>query len=538
MSATIQDRLTRLTSLSMDEREDLAADLTKAFDAAEKAEDTAAMESAVQGLERLDMYEQLLEEMDDEDDESDDADDSEDQDDESDGESDGESEDDQDDESDEGDAVDAVDTDDEDDAVDTASTQSEGVAMAASAVDPKDLDKSPLVASIGVTAFSGTDGGGYTAGQAFRSREDIAKAMTDRINATSGMPGSRAVVASLRANIPAERDLSNQDALLNQGKIDAILSEKAIVASGGFCAPLPVNYDVFGVGSTARPVRDSLPTFGATRGGIRYIAPPVLGSYTQALSLWTAANDANPTDPATKPTLKVNCAQEREATTDAVTLSLEFGNLMTRAFPELVQRHNQLSLIEHARFAEKILLSKISGLSSKVTTSHKQGTSRDLLSALARASAAYRNRHRIPRGIRLRAIMPDWTLDAIREDIASNMNVENLSISDAAVTRWFADRGISITFHMDDTFAAQTPGAELNDWGGDIKFWLFAEGALLFLDGGTLDLGIIRDADLVSTNDYMTFVETFEGVAKVGLEVLEVTSTTQVGLPAPASVTP
>lgn len=521
MSATTNERLGRLTSLSIDERESLAADLTAEFDAAESDEDTAAMETAVQGLERLDLFEQLLEEIDDV---SAEADDESDEDDEDDSEYLDLDEDD----------VDTPDSESEDS---DESTQSEGVAMAASAVEPN--EGGALTASVSVTAFAGTDITGYNPGQSFQSRTDIARAMSDRINTTAGMSGARAVVASLRADFDDARVLSNQDALQNQGKIDAVLSEQAIVASGGFCAPLPVNYDVFGVGSTARPVRDSLPTFGATRGGIRYIAPPVLGSYTQAISLWTAANDEDPTTPATKPVLKVNCAQESEATTDAVTLSLEFGNLMTRAFPELVQRHNQLALIEHARFAEKALLSKISALSSKVTTAHNQGTSRDLLGAVSRASAAYRNRHRIPRGVRLRALLPDWTLDAIREDIASNMNVENLSISDATVTKWFSDRGIAITFHMDDTFAAQTPGAELNDWGGAVKFWLFAEGSLLFLDGGTLDLGIIRDSDLVSTNDYRTFVETFEGVAKVGLEVLEVTSTTQVGPAAPATpVTP
>ena len=50
----------------------------------------------------------------------------------------------------------------------------------------------------------------------------------------------------------------------------------------------------------------------------------------------------------------------------------------------------------------------------------------------------------------------------------------------------------------------------------------------MFLDGGTLDLGIIRDSTLVGTNDYKTFVETFEGVAKVGIESLQVTSTISV----------
>ena len=39
----------------------------------------------------------------------------------------------------------------------------------------------------------------------------------------------------------------------------------------------------------------------------------------------------------------------------------------------------------------------------------------------------------------------------------------------------------------------------------------------------------MRDADLVATNDYITFVETFEGIAKVGIEALEITTTTTLG---------
>jgi hypothetical protein len=59
-------------------------------------------------------------------------------------------------------------------------------------------------------------------------------------------------------------------------------------------------------------------------------------------------------------------------------------------------------------------------------------------------------------------------------------------------------------------------------------WYLFAEGTFLFLDGGTLDLGIIRDSTLVGTNDYKMFVETFENVAKVGIESLAITSTISV----------
>jgi hypothetical protein len=34
-----------------------------------------------------------------------------------------------------------------------------------------------------------------------------------------------------------------------------------------------------------------------------------------------------------------------------------------------------------------------------------------------------------------------------------------------------------------------------------------------FLDGGRLDLGIVRDSTLDATNDYETFVEVFESLA-------------------------
>jgi hypothetical protein len=49
---------------------------------------------------------------------------------------------------------------------------------------------------------------------------------------------------------------------------------------------------------------------------------------------------------------------------------------------------------------------------------------------------------------------------------------------------------------------------------------LFVDGAVQFIDGGRLDLGVVRDstldATLDATNDYETFVETFETIANRG----------------------
>jgi hypothetical protein len=541
--------LENLISLDADQRAQLNEDLAVEFEMADSKKDADAMRIALSGLEKLDMYEQLVEQIEDAAAENkpaaeDTTESTEDEGDDTDAEK---SEDTSEDEAKseetdataegEGDAATATDESAESPEAEAegSNTESEELAMAASAVENTSELKPVTASGPQVTAYRQN-------GEAYRNPREISEAMTDMVQSLvgrSGGDGSKALVASLKAKIEDGRFLTT-DYQANTDKINTVLEPQALTASGGFCAPLPVNYDIFGVGSTARPVRDSLPTFGASRGGIRYIAPPVLGSYTNALSVWTAANDANPTSPATKPVLKVNCASELTATVDAITLSLEFGNLLTRAFPELVQRHNQLALVEHARFAEKALLAKISAVSTKVTTAKKLGTGRDLLVSISRAMAAYRNRHRIPRPVQLRGIFPEWVRDAVREDIATNMaqGVKDIAISDSAVDAWFSSRGLNITWHMDDTFAAQTgSGAALNDFPATIKYWLFTEGTLLFLDGGTLDLGVIRDAELVSTNDYVTFVETFEGLAKVGIEVLEVTATTSLGLP-PAEVTP
>jgi hypothetical protein len=50
------------------------------------------------------------------------------------------------------------------------------------------------------------------------------------------------------------------------------------------------------------------------------------------------------------------------------------------------------------------------------------------------------------------------------------------------------------------------------------------EGSWLFLDGGQLDLGIVRDSQLVRSNDYQTFSETFESATRIGGESLWITS--------------
>jgi chemotaxis protein histidine kinase CheA len=389
-------------------------------------------------------------------------------------------------------------------------------------------DRRPVaqVSAAAVAITAGADIPGYSAGSEVKDMTEVAGLMAKRLHGfrnVNGGNGEQHIVASFSTSFPEERTLTN-DAESNWAKIQAVTSPEALVASGGHVAPFEVKYDIFGIGTTARPVRDCLPKFQANRGGIRFVTPPVLSSYANAVGVWTNAVDTNPgTD--TKLSLTVAAAAETTVATDAVTLQMQFGNLATRAYPELIARHNELGLIQHAREAEQNLMSKISTASTAVTTTSLIGFGRDFLVQMGRAAAAYRSRHRLETDAPLRAIIPGWVKDAMAADLTLAMPGDNTLNAYAEIDGYAAARGINLCVSLDgNVFSSQSSGA-LNEFADSFTWYLFAEGSFLFLDGGTLDLGIVRDSTLVGTNDYKMFVETFEGVAFVGVESLAITST-------------
>lgn len=360
----------------------------------------------------------------------------------------------------------------------------------------------------------------------------------------NGGDGEQHIVASFSTLYPENRVLSTsvEDTTV---KIKSLLAEPtALTASGGYGGSLQTKYDIFGMGSTnARPIRDALPKFQADRGGIRFITPPrVDGSaYDNAVGLWTTTLDSstvyqNAGYSNTKGYLVAASASEETATIDAVTLQIQFGNLATRAYPELISRHNELALVQHAREAELELINKIAAKSQYIqahattTDTAYLGAARDFLVLARKAAVAYRSRHRLDKNAPLTAIIPSWLMDSLVADVIYQApGDDKLGIGTAEVRGYFNDLGIDLVESPDlNAFSAQggTVGSGtstvLSEFIDDIQWYLFATGTFLFLDGGSLDLGIIRDSSLVNTNDYRMFIETFEGVAKVGIESLRI----------------
>jgi hypothetical protein len=410
----------------------------------------------------------------------------------------------------------------------TAAANEEGMDVEVQAPADRRPVKSQEFAEVAITA--GADIPGYTAGGAIADYNEIATAMVSRLHGlrrVKGGDGEQHIVASITTKYPESRVLT-QDTDSNIAKIRAVSSPEAIIASGGHSTPFEIRYDIFSFGTTDRPIRDSLARFGADRGGIRYIQPPVLSDYGNAVGVWTNVIDTSP-GTEVKTSLTVSAATELTVATDAVTLQLQFGNLMTRAYPELVARHNELALVQHAREAEQYLASKLTAGSTAITSTSLIGVARDFLVQVGRASSAYRSRHRLDPSMPLRLIAPYWLKDAMVADLTISAPGDSTLNATAEIEGYIAARNVNVTWSHDlNVSGAQSGSAAMNEFSDTFTWYLFAEGTFLFLDGGTLDVGIIRDSTLVGTNDYKMFIETFEGVAKVGDESLVVTSTISV----------
>lgn len=369
-------------------------------------------------------------------------------------------------------------------------------------------------------------------------RITLAKAMkttaTRRGKPSKSVTGveERILIASANYPFPDERRLVSGDWEVNAEKIRQLLplsipgtyGNMALVASGGLCAPLEPIYTMPNFASNARPVRDALPSFQADRGGVNVPAATYIADITSAITVIEESEDALGGTFATKSCQDLSCPAYTETAITIISHCREYGNLNAMAWPEKIAHENDLTMAAHARTAETYLLDRIKALSINVTQAaigaqvHAFGS---LVYGITRAAAGTRFRLRMTPGSRFRALIPAWVLDLLAADNAF-MQVENRYEAQAALGAALERYGISASYYLDDVtggtsqgFAAETASA-IDDFPDEVQMALFAEGAFLHIDSGSLELGIVRDSTLNSTNDFQIFGESFENVARLG----------------------
>jgi hypothetical protein len=397
------------------------------------------------------------------------------------------------------------------------------------AAEPQ-ANRTALVASAEMPRFAGTE----------LDRDKLAVALADKLSRMGdrpvGKPGARG-----RDVIVASADWSNQYPDERIVKEDyghdtrawrEAFDRDALVATGGICAPVNVDWSINMIATAERPVQAALPAFQANRGGLIYRPDLDFAALEAATGIWTEATDLSPAG-ATKPIYTVLCPSTDTVFVEAVTTRLGFGNMQSRFDPETVAANTDAALAAYARVADNNLLNLIAAQATQgVTNTQILGATRDLLATLGQVVAAFRNLHRVPDSQALRAIFPAWLKELLRIDLARETAHQqdgqwnSLCISDEQIASLFEPYGVTPIWHLDGQsttapglsgavnqfFSTQSTGA-INTFPTKCAWYLYYEGAIQYLDGGRLDLGIVRDSLLDSTNDYETFVEVFETIA-------------------------
>lgn len=413
---------------------------------------------------------------------------------------------------------------------------------------PASAPRRPATERARVTMAVAADVAGFAAGQTI-GREDIGQAMAARlhsIRSVRGGSGENVPVMTFTAEIPDGRMLYDGRVGENTRRLDQLSGPQAITAAG-VCAPFEVDYSIDVVGDTDEPIKASLPQFGAARGGVQARRDIDAGGAgpVSATGQWSLADDAavgsgDPPDP--KVIWDVPCYPVIQEEVTAYTLSLRFSTTSDRFDPESGEASARAALIAHARYMENIRLGRLLNGSKRLTATDQISAVVDLLVSIDKITAYLRWRRRLNAAARLRMYLPIWVRDMIRADLTRGMrtaSLEALAVADATVDQWFSNRGINITWHLDGLPASTTPAVPLQGYADAapgsvvpgfpdiVDIVVFPEGSWKLLDGGTLDLGVVRDAELVRTNRYMTFTESWEGMLLKGIESLRISHSLQ-----------
>lgn len=321
-----------------------------------------------------------------------------------------------------------------------------------------------------------------------------------------------AVLARLQRFYDVERTLgSNVDT--NNTRLANVFGygQKPVTAAGGLCGPGDVDHTHPVCSEGGRPIRAALPSFQASRGTVTFAPAMSVGDLSSAVSIWTAATDADPGEDV-KPCPALACPEEISASVDAVVRCLTVGNFQATFSPEFWAASLETLLIAHDRLGEQKSIREIHAASTAVGSVDEGDTLTSVLTAVNNLVSADRSAHRnLSGGYTL--IGDAYARDQVRNQVAKDRGYSVLQAADALIDGWLAEAGVTQTvWTYDGSYTGSAhrtlaPGAVPTVAG----FYLFPTGAHLFLDGGTIDLGTsITDSALNATNDRQAFAESFE----------------------------
>jgi hypothetical protein len=278
----------------------------------------------------------------------------------------------------------------------------------------------------------------------------------------------------------------------------------SLVAAGGWCAPSETIYDLCQLEAADGLI--DVPEIVAARGGVRWTPGPDFASiYSNVGFLQTEAQAIAATP---KTCYEVPCPNFTEARLDAIGVCVSAGILQNRAYPELVRRFLSGAMTAHVHKYNASTIARMVAGSTAAPIAAGLGATSSILAAIDIQANDYRYRHRMADGATLELIAPRWVRGVIRDDLAKRNGVDLMSVTDAMIRAWFAERGVAVQFVYDWQDAFVDAGVGLGGavpataWPLEVDLLMYAAGTWVRATTDIISLDAVYDAAMFTINKY------------------------------------
>jgi hypothetical protein len=373
------------------------------------------------------------------------------------------------------------------------------------------------------------DVSGFSAGQELDSLDEVGKALLNRMRAMPqhSVPNTRLQFGAAVIKKQFESDLMQGSVddwgLVNYAGTESRLPGGSLTAAGGWCAPSETLYDLMSYESTDGLL--NVPEFQVSRGGIRYTPGPDFSDfYTGGFDLTEAQVEGG----TQKTCDEVPCPAFSEVRMDAVGVCITAPLLTNSAYPELVRRYIEGSLVAHQHRLNEKLIAEMQTAAGTPIAVPTNSTLLFNMDHIEWQATSMRYAYRLPVSSTIEVVAPLWLKPLVRAELARRTGVEAWSVTDQQINSYFTVRNLSVQFVYGLDDLSSYPAIE------DVP----ATASVLMYPGGTWVRGssdvINIDAVYDSTNlksNLFTAIFVEEGF----LAVQRATGTVQLDIPVEVS---
>lgn len=212
-----------------------------------------------------------------------------------------------------------------------------------------------------------------------------------------------------------------------------------------------------------------------------------------------------------KPCNIVPCPSFTDVRLNVCGVCVQSGNLLNRAYPELVRRYVSGAITAHYHRMSTNVIASMVAQSTAVTPTNATGFAginnsgtANLLSVIELEAEDIKYKRRMGRGVVLEAIFPFWARGVIRADLSRRQGYSDgnasFAVSDAEIDAWFRQRGINAQF----VYNWQNLGASgaALAWPTSLQFLLYPAGTFVKGASPLITIEMLRDSTLNANNNF------------------------------------